>query len=53
MISGKDWRNSGKAGLGATLGLLGGAIGKLACANAMTGQFVVNDVWKLWAGGAP
>lgn len=53
MISGKDWKNSGKAGLGATLGLLGGAVGKLACSIAMTGLFVVNVVWKLWAGGAP
>lgn len=49
MLGGKDWKSSGKAGLGATLGLLGGAVGKLACALAMAGLFTVNVVWKLWA----
>lgn len=49
LISGKDWKASGKAGLGATLGLLGGALGKLACAIAMAGLFAVNVVWKLWS----
>jgi len=49
MIGGKDWKTSGKAGLGATLGLLGGALGKLACAIAMTGLFAVNVIWKLWS----
>ncbi len=52
MISGKDWKASGKAGLGATLGLLGGALGKLACALAMAGLFTVNVVWKLWTAAA-
>lgn len=47
MIAGKDWKGSGKAGIGATLGLLGGAVGKLACAIAMTGMFTVNVIWKL------
>ncbi len=47
-IGGKDWKSSGKAGVGATLGLLGGAVGKLACAIAMTGLFVVNVAWKFW-----
>lgn len=49
IIGGKDWKDSGKAGFGATLGLLGGAVGKLACAMAMTGLFTVNVVWKLVA----
>lgn len=47
IMSGKDWKGSGKAGVGATLGLLGGAAGKLACAMAMAGLFTVNVVWKL------
>jgi uncharacterized protein len=53
LIGGKDWKSSGKAGLGATLGLLGGAVGKLACALAMTGLFTVNVVWKLVATAGP
>jgi uncharacterized protein YqgC (DUF456 family) len=51
LIGGKDWKGSGKAGLGATLGLLGGAVGKMACAIAMTGLFTVNVVWKLFSPG--
>ena len=49
LMGGKDWKGSGKAGLGATLGLLGGAVGKLACTLAMAGLFTVNVVWKLLA----
>lgn len=48
LIGGKDWKASGKAGFGATLGLLGGAIGKMACAIAMAGLFTVNVLWKLY-----
>ena len=48
-MSGKDWKGSGQAGLGATLGLLGGAVGKLACALAMAGLFTLNVLWKLIA----
>jgi len=51
MIQGKDWKDSGKAGVGATLGLLGGAVGKMACAIAMAALFTVNVVWKLIESG--
>lgn len=48
LVGGKDWKTSGKAGLGATLGLLGGAVGKVACSLAMFGLFSVNVLYKLF-----
>ena len=43
---GREFKASAKAGLGATLGLLAGAIGKLACCLAMMGLFAVNVIWR-------
>ena len=48
LIGGKDWKTSSKAGLGATLGLLGGAVGKIACSIAMFGLFTVNVLINMW-----
>ena len=48
LIGGKDWKTSSKAGLGATLGLLGGAVGKVACSIAMFGLFTVNVLINMW-----
>jgi uncharacterized protein YqgC (DUF456 family) len=45
MLGGRDWRASGKAGAGATLGLVAGALGKMACCLAMMGLFAVNVVY--------
>lgn len=49
IVSGKDWKGSGKAGVGATLGLLVGAVGKLACAMAMAGLFTADVIVKMIA----
>ena len=46
MVGGRDWKQSGRAGIGATLGLLAGALGKLACCVAMMGAFTVNVVYR-------
>lgn len=48
LVGGKDWKTSSKAGLGATLGLLGGAVGKVACSCAMFGLFTVNVLYNMW-----
>lgn len=48
LLGGKDWKTSSKAGLGATLGLLGGAVGKVACSIAMFGLFTVNVFYNMW-----
>lgn len=45
MLGGRNWRESGKAGAGATLGLIAGALGKMACCLAMIGLFAFNVVY--------
>jgi hypothetical protein len=44
MAGGREWREASKAGIGATLGLLAGALGKLACCVAMMVLFTVNVI---------
>lgn len=46
MSAGRETREAAKAGAGATLGLLAGALGKLACCLAMIGMFVVNVLYR-------
>jgi uncharacterized protein YqgC (DUF456 family) len=41
-IGGRDWRESGKAGLGAAIGFLAGTVGRIACCVAMIGLFVLS-----------
>lgn len=45
-LGGRAWRDSAKAGAGATLGLLVGAGGKVACAVAMILLFSANILWR-------
>ncbi len=45
-IGGREWRDSARAGAGATLGLVVGAGGKLACAIAMVLLFAVDILWR-------
>jgi uncharacterized protein YqgC (DUF456 family) len=42
----RHWKEASKAGVGATLGLLVGAAGKLASAVAMIGVFAANVVYR-------
>ncbi len=44
MAGGREWQDASKAGVGATLGLLAGALGKLACCVAMMVLFAVNVI---------
>lgn len=48
---GRTWKESGRAGLGAVLGLLVGAVGKLACCTAMIGLFAFDVIRR--STGAP
>ena len=43
-LSGRDFKEASRAGAGAILGLLSGAVGKVACCLAMIGLFVVDVV---------
>lgn len=47
LIGGKDWKTSSRAGLGATLGLLGGALGKMMCSIAMAGLFLSSILYRV------
>ena len=44
LISGRDFEDAARAGAGATLGLVLGAIGKMACCLAMIGIFAMNVI---------
>jgi uncharacterized protein YqgC (DUF456 family) len=46
MAGGREWKEATKAGVGATLGLLAGAIGKIACCVAMMLLFTVNVLYR-------
>jgi len=48
LIGGRGRKDAMKAGLGATLGLLAGAVGKVACCVAMTGLFAMNVIYRTW-----
>lgn len=50
MATGKEWRQAGKAGIGATLGFLAGTIGKVA---ACLGMISLWTLMVLWQGLAP
>ena len=42
MLGGRAWREAGKAGAGAVLGVMAGAVGKIGCGLGMIGLFVVH-----------
>jgi uncharacterized protein YqgC (DUF456 family) len=46
LAGGRDWRQSSKAGVGATLGLLAGAIGKIGVCLIMMAIFAVNVIYR-------
>jgi len=46
MAGGRNAKESSRAGLGATIGLLAGAIGKVACCIAMMGLFALNVILR-------
>ena len=49
MIAGREWRESARAGLGATLGFLAGGVGKFAVAVGMTALFTFNVLQRSWS----
>jgi uncharacterized protein len=46
MAGGRKLKPAARAGVGALLGLLAGAVGKLAVCIAMIGLFTVNVIWR-------
>ena len=47
LIGGREFKPSVKAGLGATLGLFAGAVGKLLCCLAMMTLFAASALWHI------
>ena len=50
LATGKEWREAGKAGVGATLGFLAGTIGKVAACLGMIGLWTLLTLWHGLAG---
>ena len=46
LMGGREFKPAMKAGVGATLGLFAGAVGKLVCCLAMVILFVISVVWN-------
>jgi uncharacterized protein len=42
LTAGREWREAGKAGVGAALGVLAGTLGKVACGIAMIALFTLH-----------
>ena len=46
MVGGRKWKEASWAGLGATIGLFAGALGKIACCGVMIVLFLANVLWR-------
>ena len=46
LAGGREFKPAMKAGVGATLGLFAGAVGKLLCCGAMMVLFISNVIWR-------
>lgn len=51
MMGGTEFKPAMRAGLGATLGLFAGAVGKLVCCAAMIGIFCASVLWHSLSNG--
>lgn len=52
MLGGREWKEAGKAGVGAAVGVVAGTVGKVACCLGMIGLFVLNVLWGRLAAAA-
>ena len=51
VMGGREWKPSAKAGVGATLGLFAGAVGKLVCCLSMIVLFIIGVLWNTLRAG--
>jgi uncharacterized protein YqgC (DUF456 family) len=51
LMGGREWKPSCKAGVGATLGLFAGAVGKLVCCLSMIILFIIGVLWNTLRAG--
>jgi uncharacterized protein len=53
ILGGREWREAGKAGIGASLGVLAGTLGKVGCSLAMVALWMFNLLWRLFGTTTP
>ncbi|MBN8247025.1 MAG: DUF456 domain-containing protein [Verrucomicrobia bacterium] len=46
LIGGQEWKAAGKAGVGASLGVLAGTLGRVGCGLAMLTLWMFNLLWR-------
>ncbi len=51
VMGGREWKASAKAGVGATLGLFAGAVGKFFCCLSMIVLFIIGVLWNTLRAG--
>jgi uncharacterized protein YqgC (DUF456 family) len=51
LMGGREWKPAAKAGVGATLGLFAGAVGKLVCCFSMMILFIIGVLWNTLRAG--
>jgi uncharacterized protein YqgC (DUF456 family) len=51
LMGGREWKPSARAGVGATLGLFAGAVGKLVCCLSMIILFIIGVLWNTLRAG--
>jgi uncharacterized protein YqgC (DUF456 family) len=47
LIGGRPWKEAGKAGVGAAIGVVAGALGKIGCSLAMVALWLFGVAWHL------
>ncbi|MEN9674278.1 MAG: hypothetical protein RIS76_174 [Verrucomicrobiota bacterium] len=53
ILGGREWKEAGKAGIGASLGVLAGTLGKVGCSLAMVALWMFNLLWRLFGSTTP
>jgi len=48
LVGGRPWKEAGRAGLGATIGLLAGVVGKIGSCALMMIIFLANILYRSW-----
>lgn len=48
LVGGRHWKEAGRAGLGATIGLVAGVVGKIGSCALMMVIFTINVIYRSW-----
>lgn len=53
MMGGREWKEAGRAGVGAALGVIAGTLGKVGSSLAMLALWLFSVLWRQWGGATP